>query len=171
MATAIDKAMLYGQYNGTTFDDFAPTGIMNDTDINVIPFENNGGYRSYVRGITAIKKANGEPTVLGINAKTEESISLFTDANGQPLLGPTSFENLKKIVSNQLAYDETNGSDAIIFDPQAMAIGIQYNLRFKMITDSDECIKKGLVGFQIYSMVDCKAVRPSHISKITGITD
>lgn len=39
-----------------------------------------------------------------------------------------------------------------------------------MITDSDECIKKGLVGFQMYAMLDGVAVQPKHIAKITGYT-
>lgn len=170
MATAIDKAMLYGQYNGSTFDSFAPVGIMNDTEINSIEATNNG-YADYIKAIGSVRSANGDPTVLGMNAKTDEIISLKTDKQGQPLLAPKSFENLTKIISNQLAYDPENGSDALVFDPQALAIGVQNNLRFKMITDSDECIKKGLVAFQIYSMMDCKAIRPTHITKITGIKE
>ena len=170
MATAIDKAMLYGQYNGSSFDSFAPVGIMNDTDINSIE-ATNAGYADYIKAIGAVRSANGEPTVLGMNAKTDEAISLMVDKNGQPLLAPKAFENLTKVISNQLAYDAENGSDALVFDPKAMAIGVQNNLRFKMITDSDECLKKGLVAFQIYSMIDCKAVRPEHITKITGIKE
>ena len=173
MATTIDKIMLYGQYNTTShdYDDFAPSGIMNDTDIHTIE-ATNSGYRDIVKAIGAVRASNGTPTVFGMNAQTEERMSLLTDDNGQILAVPKAYEDLIKIVSNQLAYDSTDKvSDAIVFDPKALAIGIQNNLRFKMITDSDECIKKGLVCFRIYSMVDCKAVRPTHIAKITGIAD
>lgn len=107
-----------------------------------------------------------------MNAKTEERMSLLTDDCGQLLTAPKACKDLVKIVSNPLAYGSTDKvSDAIVFDSAALAIGIQNNLRFKMITDSDECIKKGLVCFRIYSMVDCKAVRPTHIAKITGIAN
>lgn len=172
MANSIDVAMLYGQAksSGSGVEDFAPAGIMNDVDINVIEATNNG-YTDYIKGIGAVRRANGTPTVLGMNADTEELISLLTDKDGQPLKEPKAYEELKKIVSNQLKFDSSNGSDAIVFDPQALAIGIQNNIRFRMITDSDECIQNGLVGFQIYSMLDCKAVRPKHISKITGIKE
>lgn len=172
MANSIDKAMLYGQAKklGSGVEDFAPAGIMNDTNVNSIVATNNG-YADYIKGIGAIRRANGVPTVLGINADTEELLALLTDNNGQPLNAPKSYDELKKVVSNQLACNSETGSDALVFDPNAMAIGVQNNIRFRMITDSDECIKKGLVCFQIYSMLDCKAVRPTHISKITGIKE
>ena len=50
-----------------------------------------------------------------------------------------------------------------------MLIGIQKNINIQMFTDSDECIKKGLVGFRIYSMLDCVVTQPKHICKITGM--
>ena len=73
MATAIDKAMLYGQYNGATYDDFAPAGIMNDENINTI-IATNKGYADYIKAIGSVRTANGNPTVLGMNAKTDEII-------------------------------------------------------------------------------------------------
>lgn len=170
IADAIDKGLLYGQYNSSTssYDTFAPSGIMNDTDVEEIEATNNG-YDDFIKAIGAVKRNNGTPTVLGINAVTDELISLLTDGNGQPLQAPKAFEDLKQVVSNQLAYDETDGSDALVFDPEAIAIGIQKNVVVRMITDSDYCIKNGMVGFQIYAMLDGKAVRPTHIAKITGI--
>lgn len=170
IADAIDKGLLYGQYNSTTssYDTFAPAGIMNDTDVEEITATNNG-YDDFIKAIGAVKRNNGTPTVLGINAVTDEIISLLCDGNGQPLNAPKAFEALRQVVSNQLAYDETTGSDALVFDPEAIAIGIQKNVVVRMITDSDYCIENGMVGFQIYAMLDGKAVRPTHIAKITGI--
>ena len=42
---------------------------------------------------------------------------------------------------------------------------------FRMFQDTDYCIKHGAVGFQIYAMLDCAAVQPKHIAKITGIKE
>ena len=42
------------------------------------------------------------------------------------------------------------------------------NIEIKIIEDN-ECLKKGLVGFRIFAMLDCKAVEPKNICKITGI--
>ncbi|MCQ2533821.1 MAG: phage major capsid protein [Clostridia bacterium] len=170
MADCIDKAMLYGQYNSTSssYDDFAPAGIMNDTDIHTIVAENSG-YKDFIKGIGAVRRSNGTPTVLGINADTEEYINLLTDDNGQPLGVPKSFDELKKVVSNQLAYDESTGSDALVFDPQALAIGLQNNISLEMIKGTDKGIKAGMVCFRIMAMLDCIAVKPKHIAKITGV--
>lgn len=166
IADSIDKGLLYGQ-NG---DKHAPEGIINDTAVNTVIATNNG-YTDYVKAIGKVRRANGVPTVLGINADTEELISLMVDKNGQPLCAPKSVDELKKVVSNQLSYSEENGSDALVFDPNAMVIGVQNHIAFRMFRDTDYCIKNGMVGFQIYSMLDGKAVRPTHITKITGIKE
>lgn len=172
IAETIDKGMLYGQpkSSGSGYETFAPAGIMNDANINSIEATNKG-YADYVKAVGAVRRANGTPTVLGINADTEEILSLLVDQNGQPLIAPKVVEELETVVSNQLVSDETNGSDALVFDPSAMLVGMQNNVVFRMITDSDECIRKGLVAFQIYAMLDSVVVRPKHITKITGIKE
>lgn len=166
MADCIDKGLLYGQNS----NDYAPAGVMNDSAINAITATNKG-YDDFIRAIGAVKKANGNPSVMGINAKTEEILSLLTDSNGVYLQEPQSVTGLTKVVSNQLASDDSEGNDALVFDPNAIAIGMQNNIVIRMITDSDYCIKNGMVGFQIYAMLDGKAVRPKHIAKVTGIKE
>ena len=170
IAQGIDKAFLYGQYNETDskFDDFAPVGILNDTDINSITATANSGYDDIIKAIGKVKKANGNPTVFGYNSETEELLSLLKTTEGQYLEAPKSVQNLNHIVSNQLAYDSSDGSDALVFDPQALLIGLQENIQIKIIED-EKCLKNGLVGFQIFTMQDCSTVYPKHICKITGI--
>lgn len=169
IAESIDNGMLYGQYNGTGNDAFAPSGLMNDTDINVIQATEGEGYDSFIRAISKIRKNNAIPTSYGINSDTEEKLSLLKDSQGRYLDKPKSLENLKEIVTNQLKNDTTEGNDAIVFDPNAMVIGVQRGISIEMFNNSDECIKKGLVGFKIYSMIDCAVTQPKHICKISGI--
>lgn len=170
IAQGIDKAFLYGQYDETssTYDDFAPVGILNDEDINSIIATANSGYDDIIKAIGTVKKANGNPTAFGYNSETEELLSLLKTTEGQYLEAPKSVQNLNHIVSNQLAYDSSNGSDALVFDPKALLIGIQENIQIKIIED-EKCLKNGLVGFQIFTMQDCSTVYPKHICKITGI--
>ena len=169
-ADMIDKAMLYGQDDSGQLATYAPSGIMNDASINAIVAENKG-YKDFIKAIGAVRRGNGIPTVCAVNAATEELLTLLTDANGSVLMPPKAFEDLQKIVSNQLVEDVSDGSDALVFDPRAMVIGIQNNIRIKMITDSDYCLKNGAVGFQIFSMLDCAVCQPKHITKITGIKE
>lgn len=170
MANTIDKAFIYGQANAeeTGFESFAPSGIMNDTSINSVVAAAGGGYDDFIKAIGKVRQSNGNPTVYGINAETEELLSLLKTTDGQYLSAPKSIMDLQQIVSNQLKYDVTKGSDALVFDPNAMIIGMQNNIQIKIIEDT-ECLKKGLVGFQIYSMLDCKVTNPKHICKVTGI--
>lgn len=166
IAQSIDNAMMYGQ----AADSFAPKGIMNSTEINII-MATNTGFADYVKAIGAVRRKNGNPSVMGINASTDEIISLMTDNTGQPLQSPKAVDELKKIISNQLVSTPENGNDALIFDPQALLIGMQKNVIFRMFTDSEYCIENGAVGFQIYSLLDCVSIYPEHISKITGIKE
>ena len=166
LADTCDRGMLYGQ-NGDTF---APSGIMNDADIHTLEAQNLF-YDDFIRAMGKIKRSNGIPTAMGINAGTEEQLALVKDSNGNTLIMPPSLASLQQVVSNQLNEDAEEGSDALVFDSRAMLIGVQNQLRFKIIDNSDYCIKNGAIGFQIYSMLDCVAVQPKHICKITGLKE
>lgn len=170
MAQAIDEGMLYGQYNtsSSTYESFAPSGIMNDASINTITATAGAGYDDIIKAIGKVRGGNGTPTVLGINSNTEELFSLLKTQDGQYLAAPKAVQDMQTIVSNQLKHDDSSGDDALVFDPYAMIIGIQNNIQIKIIEDK-ECLQKGLVGFQIYAMLDCKATHPKHICKVTGI--
>ncbi len=169
-ADMCDRGMLYGQTSEGSLVDYAPAGIMNDVNIHSVE-ATNVRYDDYIRAIGKIRRSDGNPTVVGINAATDELLSLLTDSNGRNLEEPKSFAELTKIISNQLVEDENAGSDALVFDPNAMIIGLQNRLVLRMFQDTDYCIKNGAVGFQIYAMLDCVATQPKHIAKITGIKE
>lgn len=169
LAQAIDKGMLYGQYSGETLDSYSPSGIINDENINIITAKASEGYDSFIKAIGAVRKNNGEASVCGLNSDTEEMLSLIKTTDGQYITPPQAYTDIKKITTNQLNYDAVNGSDALVFDPNAMIIGLQEDLSFEMFTNSDECIKKGLVGFRIYQMIDCVTTQPKRITRIKNI--
>lgn len=172
IANSIDKAMLYGQDNaqGNAKETFAPSGILNDQNINTIASANNEpAYHSLLKARAEVKKNNGNPTNYIINADTEMYLDIYTDSVGAYQGRPVTLGGMVSKVSNQMKYDAAAGSDALVFDKEALAIGIQKNINIEMFTNSDECIKKGLVGFRIYSMLDCVVTQPKHITKITGI--
>ena len=171
IANSIDKAMLYGQYNTntTSYDDFAPAGIMNDEGINKLTAVEGQGYDTFIKAISKVRKENGDPTSYCINSDTEELLSLLKTSDGQYLNPPQAIAKLNKVVSNQLNSDEESGSDALVFDPLSMIIGIQNEIQIQMFDNTDECIKNGLVGFRVYAMIDCIATQPKHICKIEGI--
>lgn len=163
VSNAIDYAFLYGQYNSaeSKFEEFAPEGILNDTNILNLTTKATS-WDDYIKAVGKIKGYNGLPSHYAINSITEENLNLLKTQDGQYLNKPQCLEFLSPVVSNQLE-EETS----LVFDKNALVIGIQNNLVIRMITDSDYCIKNGAIGFQIYTMLDCKTLYPESICKIS----
>lgn len=163
LARVIDKAMLYGQKQtgAETFDDFAPAGIWNDS--NVLSYEKAADdtiYDALIKGRGKIMKKNGKPSALAINATADETMLLQKDANENYLPVPDAISNLNKTVSNQL-----NDGDALVFDPYAMLIGMQSNILIENWHD-EKSLKRGLVCFRISAMLDACVIRPDSICKV-----
>lgn len=169
VAESIDKAMLYGVYSTDTssFVDYAPSGIFNNTNINKIT-ASGSNYDDIIKGIGAIKNYNGLASHIVMNAKTEETLSLLKDTTEQYITPPQAVKECNKLISNQLNYETSAGSDILIFNPSSLIIGIQKELNIRMFEGDTESIKKGLVCFRIYSMIDCQVIQPKHICKIEG---
>lgn len=167
IAEGIDQAMLYGVYSGGELQSYAPAGIFNHAEINTVEAVNSD-YDDIIKGIGRIKANNGIASAMAVNANTEEVLSLLKDKNGQYLAPPKAVTNVRQIVSNQLNHDKSTGSDILVFDPEALLIGVQKGINIKVFDGDTECIKRGLVCFRIMSMVDCVVLQPKHISRITG---
>ncbi len=163
IAEAIDQGMLYGEDGA----EYAPEGVMNSEDILSLD-ASNAGYDDFVIAQAMIRQKNYDPSVWAINAYTDQTLSMLKDNEGRYLGAPETLTGMLKVVSNQLAYDEENGSDGLVFDPTSMLIGIQNDVRIKMIED-EKALKNGLVGFQVYAMLDCKVVKPNAICRIKGL--
>ncbi|MFW5988129.1 MAG: phage major capsid protein, partial [bacterium] len=146
LAQGIDNAYINGQPDGSGgFDDFAPGGVLNNTDINTVDASSDP-YDDVIKAVSKIKQKNGMPTIWGMNARTEEYYNLLKNNDGDYMTAPKAANDLNKIISNNLPYDETDGSDSLIYDPDALMIGIQDGMKFEIFRGSDEGIKKGMVG-------------------------
>lgn len=165
IASSIDKGLLNGQEG----EDFAPAGILNDEKINAITATNQR-YDDFIKAIGAVRKNNGVPTVFALNAHTDEALSLLTDKNGVYLEAPESIKALEKMVCNQLQHDESAGSDALIFDPNALVIGLRNDITVRVLNSTSENLKNGTVSFQVYAMLDGACVQPKHVARIKGYT-
>lgn len=160
IADAIDKSILYG------LGDKEIKGLFNTTGINEITATTTD-YKEFVNAVGKIRTKNGNPTVMGINADTDTKLNLLTDTTGQPLNSPKVIDGLNRIVSNQLASDEINGSDGIVYDPNALIIGQQ--VQFKFAVSESLGFDDGSVYLRVYSLLDMAAVRPEYITRIKGL--
>lgn len=170
MARTMDRAFLFGQ--GAAAHE--PVGVLTLNSINTeISAGALTGYGPFIKALGAVRAANGEPTHWAINAATDELINLFTTAEGDLIMDPPRvIAALKRQISNVLPADGgagSNESTAIVYDPQAMLIGMQANLRVETSREALDAWKKGLVYLRVYAMCDICAIRPEWITKVTGI--
>lgn len=169
IARTIDKACLFGS---TTSE---PKGILTYEDINV-QAETTGltNYSPFVKAIGSIRKANGEPTAWALNADTDELLNLLVNGDSNPLTIPPVVAGLNRMISNQLPNNEGTGTDesiSMIYDPNALLIGMQSPIRIEVSREAADAYKKGLVYLRVYAMIDIAVLRPKHITKITGLKE
>ena len=150
-----------------------PKGVLTYDTIKSVPVTAAlEGYSPFVKAVGAIRKENGEPNSFVVNAATDEKFSNLTDTTGQPLNPPKVLEGLQYRVSNQLPADggETlDESTALIFDSQAMAIGMQVPIIIQASDSAHDAYTKGAVYIRVYSMLDICLLKPEHVCMITGL--
>lgn len=151
----IDKSFCYGTGNG-----IEPEGILTYDDVNKIQTDKieTSKYKSFVQGIGAIRKANGEPTTIGYSSNTETELNLLTDTTGQPLNAPNIVQALEHRTSNQL-----KDTDILIYNRESIIVGMQHTLSFTVQED----LTDGSVMMRIYCMTDIQPIRNTDITKIT----
>ena len=169
LARLIDYKLLFGA--GADADE--PQGILTYSTINEQPAGDSlENYEPFVRAIGKIRQSNGEPTAWVLNATTDEHLNLLTDANGNPLIIPPVLNGLERLVSNQLPADGgTDGDESVsmIYNPEAILIGLQLPLSVEVSREALDAWKKGLVYLRVYAMVDVALLRPKWVTKISGI--
>lgn len=163
VADTIDKACIYGSsVEGIK-------GLANYDTVNKVTADATN-YAQFVNAVGKIRKANGNPTIMGINADTDTTFNLLADTTGQPLNAPSVVDNLQRMVSNNLRNDlgvAKDESEALVYDPNAIIIGQQVGLRFEASRDLG--MNDGSVYLRIYTMLDMAVLRPEHISYISGL--
>ncbi|WP_443662424.1 phage major capsid protein [Clostridium sp.] len=163
IASSIDTAMLYGSDVNGIKGIFGTEGInsVEAAAVNYIPF---------VNAVGKIRQANGEPTILGINATTDTALNLLADTTGQPLNAPKVIDSLNRIVSNNLRNNLGTGLDegeAMVYDPNSLIIGNQVKFMFE--TSREKGFDDGSVWLRVYSLLDMAVVRPTGITHITKL--
>lgn len=157
IARMIDEKGLYGTGG------VEPNGILTLDSINRV----NGGritesrYAGFVKGLGAIRRANGEPTSMAYNATIDEEFNLLEDSVGVLFNKPEVLSKLDRIVSNQV-----KDNQAIVYDKNSIAIGLQQDISIE-IDNRGMGFKDGSIYIRVYAMLDVQALYPENISLIT----
>lgn len=164
IANSIDKSMLYG--TGTNND---IKGIFNYDTINTVE-ATKIDYSSFINAVGKIRQANGEPSIMGVNATIDTSLNLLVDTLGQPIEQPKVIANLNRVISNNLRSNLGTGldeSEGIVYDPNALIIGSQVQFAFEVSREAG--FDDGSVWLRVYSLIDMAVTRPEHITYITKL--
>jgi HK97 family phage major capsid protein len=167
LGRAIDRGLLFGSLA------HEPAGILLSDKINdVQQVAALSDYAPFVQAVGKVRRANGEPTHMAINAEIDEVLNGLMTDQGLYLAPPPVLEKLTRILSNQLPADGGTGqneSTAMVFDPKAILVGIQENVRVEFAREASEAWQKGLVYFRTYAFVDIALLRPKWVTRITGL--
>jgi HK97 family phage major capsid protein len=175
LADAIDKAAIYGNGANNTL-----VGVVNTTGINNLSKAADNYYIPYVKAIGAIRAANGEPSVWGLNAATDTTLNSLLAGDNNPLEAPPVVAGLTRTISNNLrstlaADGTTSGegnktySESLIYDPKAMVFGQQMGVNFNVSNVALDALGTNCTYFAICSYIDFAVLQPSSVSRIYGI--
>ncbi|HCA30420.1 MAG TPA: phage major capsid protein [Ruminococcaceae bacterium] len=174
LADAIDKASIYGDGAGNTIK-----GIAGTEGVNLIQKGEDEAYIPYVKAVGAIRAANGEPSMWGLNASTDTALNILTDSDKNPLKVPEVLTGLARRISNNLRNnlaadgtttgDEKTFSESLIFDPKAMVFGQQMSVQFNVTSVGMDALGTNSTYIAITSYIDFAVLQPTFISRICGI--
>ena len=162
IATALDKALLYGAGDGTE-EAKEIKGLSSYSDINNITHADVVDYDFILKGIGSVKKNNIEPTNIAFNTEVGTNLSLAKDTSGQYIVPPATLSNYIITQSNNI-----KDKEALIFDKDSLVIGINKDITIEYGHYGDS-FKKLMKGLRVHMRVDLGVLRPKGvaISKVT----
>jgi HK97 family phage major capsid protein len=168
LANVIDSKCLFGAGG------VEPAGILLSDKIGTVTAVGDlQGWNPFIEGIGKVRTANGDPTALVMNAQVDELCNKFTTTEGLPLPMPKVIENIpNKLISNQLPANlgaGANESVAMVYDPQAVVIGIQSPIRIELSREALDAYKKGVVYLRVYAFCDVALTRPGWVCRVDGL--
>jgi HK97 family phage major capsid protein len=168
LANVIDAKCLFGAGG------VEPSGILLSDKIGTVTAVGDlQGWNPFIEGIGKVRTANGDATALVMNAQVDELCNKFTTTEGLPLPMPKVIENIpNKLISNQLPANlgaGANESVAMVYDPQAVVIGIQSPIRIELSREALDAYKKGVVYLRVYAFCDVALTRPGWVCRVDGL--
>jgi HK97 family phage major capsid protein len=168
LANVIDSKCLFGAGG------VEPAGILLSDKIGTVTAVGDlQGWNPFIEGIGKVRTANGDATALVMNAQVDELCNKFTTTEGLPLPMPKVIENIpNRLISNQLPANlgaGANESVAMVYDPQAVVIGIQSPIRIELSREALDAYKKGVVYLRVYAFCDVALTRSGWVCRIDGL--
>ncbi|MBA7477512.1 hypothetical protein ES707_12923 [subsurface metagenome] len=174
IALEMDRVALYG--SGTN----EPSGLDVLTDVETILKGANGAtiadFDDFSNAVEDIYNNNGIPNAVIMAPRTYFAIDRLKQATtNDPLVGPESYQNLRKFVTNQVSIVDTQGtssaaSKAFIGDWKQILYAIRKSLEIEIAkSGATNTFAKCEVQIRLRTRFDIACLRPNHFCKIYGI--
>ena len=157
-------------------------------NVNEIDLGTDGTYLTnfdyFSQAYREILENNGEPNAAIFAPRTWYTLDTLKDTTNQPLVAPMSFQNIQKLITNQIPIDITKGGSddaslAFLGDFTKMLIGIRTSLKLEVTRVGSHSDGSGSwdssaweqlqVWVRAYLRADIQLAQPAHFSVINGI--
>lgn len=176
LALGMDYNALFGDGIGK------PLGVFSFPNVQYVDLTGDGQkissvvYTPFSKAVTKIRDVNGDPTVAIFSARTDGAIDLLEDGDFNPRIPPQSYQDLRKLVTNQVPNDLTfgtseNASCAIIGDFKKLLFGMRTGVTIEMnrLGGDDRNFSKMIVQIRAYMRFDTTLLKPDHFCVVRGI--
>ncbi len=175
IATALDKAILYGEGKFEEMklvesDNFSMDtkqitkdeilGISNYETINKIECPSGNNYDNILVGIKECRNNNIIPTHIAYSTNTSTELEMIKDSTGRYIEPPKALE---KYIINES--NNVNDSDIFIYDASSMLIGVNKNITIEWGTTED-MFGRLMKGLRVYLRADLAVINPKGITQI-----
>lgn len=162
LALELDRVGLLGA--GT---DIEPQGIYNRDGIQKQAvgkaLEN---YKEFSKAVTSILSANGTPNGVIYSPRTYGELDALTDASGQPLNAPKSYENLThKLTTTQVPNDlgtKDDGSFAVVGDFTKLWYGVRTGVTIEVTRVAGDAFSNLKYKIRAYLRADVQTIHEPH---------
>ncbi len=172
VALQFDYAGLYG-----TGSSNEPTGVVNQTGINLVSMGANGAtFSSYDKLIDVVYENQvtnaADPTAMIWHPRTGRSIAKLKDANGNPMVMPSMVGDVSKLSTTSIPIDEvqgtgTNCSSVISGDFTQLLVGMRHNLRIELLRETFAANHQ--YGFVFGMRGDFTLAQPRAFTRLVGV--
>lgn len=180
LSLQLDASILFGAGSGDL------VGIRNTVGIQTIDMGTNGGpidLDVFSNAVELVQSVNGPDAGLATiySSRTSGEIDRLKDLEGRYLAsqGPLSWQNLKKLVSNQIPEDldkgtAENATDAYVGSWREVIVGMRNSIRVVVARESHDQVtglgfSTGTVHVMAYLRADMVVARPNQMVLIDGI--
>lgn len=178
LALELDRAGLLGSGAGSE-----PTGIFNAAGVQSISMGTNGAaltnFSQLSQAVQKVWEANSRPTAAIYAPRTAGVLDRLADTTGQPMVPPPSFQELKRLVSNQVPVTQVQGTSgavascAFVGDFSKLIVGMRTNLTIQISSEAGDASGSAFSSLQYWIRAHLRAdialTRPNQFVKVVGI--